>query len=45
MGVEPHVDYLNPLAVPTLPDGSRAPGLAPLFADGGRGMLFTATIR
>jgi RND superfamily putative drug exporter len=40
----PHVEYTDPLAVPTLPDGSRAPQLAPLFSTDGRGVLFPAAI-
>ena len=40
----PHVAYTDPLAVPTLPDGSRAPQLAPLFSADGKGVLFAAAI-
>jgi uncharacterized membrane protein YdfJ with MMPL/SSD domain len=40
----PHTAYVDPLAVPTLPDGSRAPQLKPLFASDGRGVLLSATV-
>ncbi|MFW8745576.1 hypothetical protein, partial [Mesorhizobium japonicum] len=40
----PHTTYTDPLAVPTLPNGSRAPQLAPLFSADGRGVLLTAAI-
>ncbi|WP_193509521.1 MMPL family transporter [Cryobacterium sp. BB736] len=39
-----HVDFVNPLIVPTLPDGSRLPELAPVFSADDQGVLFTATI-
>jgi uncharacterized membrane protein YdfJ with MMPL/SSD domain len=44
LSTEQHVVYTDPLAVPALPDGSRAPQLAPLFSSDGRGVLFTAAI-
>ncbi|MGN6326784.1 MMPL family transporter [Pseudolysinimonas sp.] len=40
----PHTRYTDPLAVPRLPDGSRAPQLAPLLSADGRGVLLTATL-
>ncbi len=40
----PHVRYVDPLAAPTLPDGSRARQLAALFSSDGRGVLLGATI-
>lgn len=39
-----HVDFVNPLIVPTLPDGSRLPELVPVFSADHQGVLFTATI-
>ncbi|GMA95837.1 hypothetical protein GCM10025881_26610 [Pseudolysinimonas kribbensis] len=44
LGPLPHVAYTDPLAIPALPDGSRAPQLAPLFSKDGRGVLLTASI-
>lgn len=38
------VTVVDPLAVPTLPDGSRLPAVAPLIAEDGRGVLFTVKI-
>lgn len=40
----PHTAYTDPLAVPTLPDGSRAPQLASLFSPDGRGVLLPVTL-
>lgn len=33
-------EFVDPLTVPTLPDGSRIPAVEALFADDGRGVLF-----
>ena len=38
------VTVVDPLAVPTAPDGSRLPAVAPLIADDGRGVLFSVKI-
>lgn len=38
------VEVVNPLALPTLPDGSRDPRVASLIADDDRGVLVPATI-
>jgi uncharacterized membrane protein YdfJ with MMPL/SSD domain len=38
------VTVVDPLSIPTAPDGSRLPAGAPLFAEDGRGVLFTVTI-
>ena len=38
------VAVVDPLSIPTAPDGSRLPAVAPLFAEDGRGALFTVTI-
>ncbi len=38
------VTVVDPLSIPTAPDGSRLPAVAPLVAEDGRGVLFTVTI-
>lgn len=42
-GVE-GVEVVDPLAAPTLPDGSRVPAVASLFAEDGRGALWLVSI-
>ncbi|HQI66066.1 MAG TPA: MMPL family transporter [Rhodoglobus sp.] len=38
------VTIVDPLSIPTAPDGSRLPAVAPLFAEDGRGVLFTVKV-
>ncbi|MEO5922016.1 MAG: MMPL family transporter [Pseudolysinimonas sp.] len=40
----PHTSVVTPVGVPTLPDGSVIPELAPLVANGGDGFLLTLTV-
>ncbi|MEO6532301.1 MAG: MMPL family transporter [Pseudolysinimonas sp.] len=40
----PHTAYLNPLALPTLPDGGHPAAIASAFSSDGRGVLLTATV-
>ncbi|HEX7835702.1 MAG TPA: MMPL family transporter, partial [Pseudolysinimonas sp.] len=40
----PHTSVVTPVGVPTLPDGSVIPALAPLVADGGDGFLVSVTV-
>ncbi|HOT34310.1 MAG TPA: MMPL family transporter [Rhodoglobus sp.] len=38
------VTIVDPLSIPTAPDGSRLPAVAPLFAEDGRGVLLTVKV-
>ena len=38
------VTVVDPLSIPTAPDGSRLPAVVPLFAEDGRGVLFTVKV-
>lgn len=40
----PHISVVTPVGVPTMPDGSVIPALAPLVADGGDGFLVSVTV-
>ncbi|HEY4226070.1 MAG TPA: MMPL family transporter [Pseudolysinimonas sp.] len=40
----PHTDYIDPLVLPTLPDGSHPAAIAAAFSPDGTGVLLTATV-
>jgi RND superfamily putative drug exporter len=44
LGELPHTTFLNPLALPTLPDGGHPAAIASAFSSDGRGVLLTASV-